>query len=78
MEPGKTGETPPKERLEDLERKVARLEKALGLLQERQRSEQERKKEIERRRLLENLPLTALIVVLAVLAAQWVWHILGL
>ncbi len=66
------------DRLEKLEKRVERLEAALDLLREEQNQALRKKKEIERRSLLENLPLTALIVVLAVLAAQWVWHILGL
>ena len=69
---------PMENRLEELERRVSRLEAALDLVRGEQEKAQARKKEIQRRMLLENLPLTALIVALAVLAAQWVWHLLGL
>ncbi len=69
---------PMENRLEELERRVSRLEAALDLVRGEQEKAQARKKEIQRRMLLENFPLTALIVALAVLAAQWVWHLLGL
>ena len=69
---------PMKDRLEELERRVSRLEAALDMVRGEQEKAQARKKEIQRRMLLENFPLTALIVALAVLAAQWVWHLLGL
>lgn len=78
MNPQETPEKHGEDRLEELEKKVARLEGVLKTLLGEKEKAQAKKKEIERRRLLENLPLTALIVALAVLAAQWAWRLLGL
>ncbi|GEM_PF-4257645 len=77
MDAEKKPGNPMENRLEELERRVSRLEAALDLVRGEREKAQARKKEIQRRMLLENLPLTALIVALAVLAAQWVWHLLG-
>ncbi len=78
MNTKETPQDPREDRLQELERRVSRLEAALDLLREEQEKAQAKKKDIQRRMLLENLPLTALIVALAVLAAQWVWRLLGL
>jgi len=77
MNPTPTENRPTPERLKELEARLKRLEASLHALPEERRRLGVTKEEIERRRLLENLPLTALIVVLALLASRWIWSLLG-
>ena len=67
---------PDYEELEALKSRVTRLEQELYRLEKPREGASEAQRRIEGRRLLENLPLTALIVLLAWIAANWVYKAL--
>ncbi len=67
------------ERLERLEKKVENLERLVASLEKERATGDRRKEKLERRMIWENLPLTIIIIFLAILAANWFWKkVLGL
>ncbi len=59
------------ERLKLLEKKVENLERLVASLEKERATGEKKKEKLESRMIWENLPLTIIIIFLAILAANW-------